>query len=262
MTEPTRTLLITGASSGIGFATALAFCRRGWNVAAVARRADRLTALVEDGRGLSGNILPLTADVTDREAMRRAIEATVTHFGRLDALVANAGIGQRGAVVEAEWAHLDAVLRTNLDGVYHTIRAGVPALRQSGGGQIVIISSVLATLIAPYYATYAASKAFTASFAASLRMELEDDRIGVTEMRVGRTATEFNARRLGSTDNAPKQSHKLVPVMTPEFVAEGIVRAVERRSKVVYLRWFDRMLAWGGVIAPGLMGKFSRAQYR
>lgn len=263
MNKTTRTVLITGASSGIGYATALAFARRGWNVAATARNTERLAGLVEEAGGLPGSILPIRADVADGAAMQGAVEQVMGRFGRLDVAVANAGVGQRGAVTEAEWAHIDTVLRTNIDGIYHTVRAAIPAMRQGGrGGQIVLISSVLATLIAPYYTTYTATKAFTASFAASLRMELEDDGIGVTEMRVGRTATAFNARRLGSTDVKPKSSHKLVPVMTPEFVAEGLVRAVERRSRVVYLRLFDRILAWGGVIAPGMMGRFSRGQYK
>ncbi|MBK8026618.1 MAG: SDR family NAD(P)-dependent oxidoreductase [Chloroflexi bacterium] len=247
MTELTRAVLITGASSGIGYATALTFARQGWNVAAIARRVERLASLAEAAIGFSGTILPLEADVTDREAVQRCVDQAVARFGRLDVVVANAGLGQRGAVAEAEWSHIEAVLRTNVEGVYHTIRAGIPAIRHTRG-QIVIITSVLATLIAPYYATYAATKAFKASLIASLRMELEEDGIAVTDMRVGRTATDFNANRLGSTSSAPKQSHKLVPVMTPEFVADGILRAVERRSRVVYLRWFDRMLAWGGLL--------------
>lgn len=262
MTEHTRTILITGASSGVGYACALAFARHGWNVAATARNAERLAGLADAAQGLTGTILPIPADVTDADAMRAAVEQTLARFGRLDALIANAGIGQRGAVASAEWSHLQTMLRTNIDGLYHSIRATIPAMKQSGGGQIVIISSVLATLIAPYYASYTASKAFAASLAASLRMELAEDHIGITDVRLGRTATEFNLRRLGSTDNSPKKSHRIVPVMTAEFAAEGIVRAVERRSKVVYLRLFDRILAWGGVLVPGLVGRFSRAQYK
>lgn len=262
MTQTTRTILITGASSGIGYASALAFAQHGWNVTATARNAERLAALATAADSLPGKILTIPADVTDAEAMRSVVEQTVARFGRLDAVIANAGVGQRGAVAEAQWTHIDTLLRTNLDGVYHTIQAAIPAMRQSGGGQIVIITSVLATLIAPYYATYTASKAFMASLVKSLRMELAEDNIGITDIRLGRTATEFNANRLGSTSSAPKKSHRLVPVMTPEFVAEGIVRAVDRRSKVVYLRLFDRLLAWGGFLAPGLMGRFSRAQYR
>lgn len=256
-----NTIFITGASSGIGYAAALAFARHGWNVLATGRTAERLAALEQDAVGLPGTVVTQTADVTDRASVDAAVAVCIERFGRLDVLLANAGVGQRGAVADAEWSHIETVLRTNIDGVYHSIRACVPALRQSRG-QIVIISSVLATLIAPYYTTYTASKAYVSSMAASLRMELSVDGIGVTDMRVGRTATEFNARRLGSTSSAPKKSHALVPVMTADFVAEGIVRAVRRRSRVVYLRLFDRLLAWAGAIVPDLIGRFSRAQYR
>ncbi|MDZ4770670.1 MAG: SDR family NAD(P)-dependent oxidoreductase [Chloroflexota bacterium] len=261
MNATKKTILITGASSGIGYATALAFAAQGWNVVATGRSADRLEVLAAEAAGLPGAVMTRTADVTDPASLHDAVASGLTRFGQLDALLANAGVGQRGAVVDAQWSHLETVLRTNIDGIYHSVRACVPALRQTRG-QIVIISSVLATLVAPYYTTYTASKAFSSSMAASLRMELSVDGIGVTDMRVGRTATEFNARRLGSESSEKKKSHRLVPVMSAEFVADRIVRAVERRSKVVYLRLFDRLLAWGGAVAPGLMGRFSRAQYK
>ncbi len=262
MTQTTRTILITGATSGIGRATALAFAARGWNVAAVGRNAEALTELATVTAQYPGVVLTLSADVTDSVAMQTAAAETVARFGALHAVIANAGVGQQGTVVEADWAHLDTMLRTNIDGVYHTIRATVPHMRQAGGGQIVIISSVLATLISPYYASYTASKAFVASFAKSLRMELANDHISVTDIRVGRTATAFNARRLGGSTAEKKRSLGIVPVMTPEFVAAGIVRAVERCPKVVYLRLFDRLLAWGGFLTPGLIGRFTGAQYK
>ena len=94
---------------------------------------------------------------------------------RLDALVANAGLGQRGPFADANWEDIEIVLRTNIDGVLHSIRAGVPAMRQSGGGQIVIISSVAGQVTIPYSATYGATKAFVSSLARSLRLELESD---------------------------------------------------------------------------------------
>jgi NADP-dependent 3-hydroxy acid dehydrogenase YdfG len=147
-----QVVLITGASSGIGYATALAFARRGTHVVATARRAERLSALADAINALPtphGDILPITADVTDAEAMNQAASQTLARFGRLDILIANAGLGQRGSLVDAPWDDLDVIVRTNIDGVLHSIRAAVPAMRQSGGGQIVIISSVAGQIAMP-----------------------------------------------------------------------------------------------------------------
>jgi short-subunit dehydrogenase len=259
MTTP-HVVLITGASSGIGYAAALAFARRGTHVVATARRAERLALLAQAVNALPtphGECLTVIADVTDADAMKAAVKHAIDRFGRLDALVANAGLGQRAALVESNWDDLQTVLRTNIDGVLHSIRAAVPAIKQSGGGQIVIISSVAAHVPMPYTATYGASKAFVSSLARSLRLELEADHIGVTDMLVGRTESEFNDKRLG----AGKHSSSL-PRMSAEKVANAIVRAVERRQKTVVLRPFDRLILLGNTLAPWLIGRLAKRQYR
>src|SRR5690606_7695475 len=116
--------------------------------------------------------LPLVADVTDAAAIQRAVGRALAEFNRLDVLVAGAGVGHRGALADAQWADLETVLRTNLDGVIHSIRAVVPAMRASGGGQIVLLSSILGPVPAPYAAAYSASKAALEALGRSLRGEL------------------------------------------------------------------------------------------
>jgi short-subunit dehydrogenase len=257
-----RVILITGASSGIGYAAALAFARRGWGVAALARRVDRLEALgaaVDALPAEHGELLPLEADVRDAAALGRAVEAALGCWGRLDVVVANAGLGQRGRLAEIAWDDIETVMRTNMDGVLHTIRAGIPALKATRG-QIVIISSVTAELTMPYTAVYAATKAFVSSIARALRLELENDGIAVTDMLVGRTSTEFNERRLGQTSNP--SGRRGLPVMTAEAVAEAIVAAVERRSKRVILRPFDRLLLLAHRLFPDFIGRLALKQYR
>lgn len=261
MNSGARVALITGASSGIGRAAALAFARQGVHVTGAARRADRLVALADEIAALPaphGDFLPISADVTDASALYGAVAQTVARFGRLDVLVANAGIGQRGALTDADWADIDTVLRTNIDGVLHSIRAAVPAMRQTGGGHIIIVSSVTFNLVSPHAATYAASKAFVSSLARSLRLELAPDHIQVTDILVGRTATEFNERRLG----AGKRTGEGVPTMPAERVAAVIVRAAERPGATMTVRFFDRLIVWASAIAPGLMGRLAARQYR
>jgi short-subunit dehydrogenase len=262
MAVSTRVVLITGASSGIGFAAALAFARRGWHVAALARRIDRLEALSVQVSALPaghGELLTLEADVRDAEALKRAIDAAVARWGRLDAVIANAGLGQRGALAESAWGDLETVMRTNMDGVLHTVQAGIPALRATRG-QIVIISSVVSELTTPYTAVYSATKAFVSSIARSLRLELEADGIGVTDMLVGRTQSEFNENRLGQTTQP--SGRRGIPVMTAEQVAEGIALAVERRRKRVILRPFDRLLLLAHRLFPEFIGRLALRQYR
>ncbi len=260
MTEA-RVVFITGASSGIGRASALAFVKAGYHVAGMARRADRLQTLADEITTLTvphGDFLPVVGDATQIDDASRAVSETVSRFGRLDILVANAGIGHRGAVIEANWHDLETLMRLNMDGVIHAIRACVPAMKQHSGGHIMTISSVASSMVSPYAATYAASKAFVSSLVASMRIELRKDNIKISDFLVGRTETEFNDVRLG--DGARKKSR--LPAMTAEQVADGLVRCAENPRNTVILRWFDRLIVWGNHWLPSLMGYFAARQYK
>jgi len=257
--------LITGASSGIGYEAALAFARAGVHVIACARRRERLIALQAAAASLSaphGEILIAEADVRSPEALAAAVEAGVTRFGRLDIIVANAGVGHRGAIADADWDDLDTVIRVNIDGVLHSVRAGVPAIRASGrGGAIILVSSVVANMTAPYAAVYSASKAFVSSIARSLRLELEPDRIAVIDLLVGRTETEFSDNRLGVPGHAARAPR--LPVMTGAYVAARMVQAVESGANcAVTLRWFDHLIVWANALVPDLIGRRALKQYR
>ncbi len=258
----TAVVFITGASSGIGRETALAFARAGYHVCGLARRHDRLEALgaeITDLPGPHGDFLAVAGDVRDAGAVEDAVRQTVDAFGRLDLLVANAGLGHSGAVVEADWEDLETVMRTNIDGVLHGIRACVPAMRAlAGGGQILIVSSIVAAVHTPYTATYAASKAFVSSLAGSLRLELEGDNIQVTDLLVGRTVTDFNVNRLGSI----KSGASSLPTIEADQVAEAIVRAARGRPRRVVFRFFDRLVLLGGILVPGIMARLAKRQYQ
>ena len=226
----------------------------------MARRPERLEKLRDEIAALPsphGEFLAAVGDVRESARVEEAVERTLERFGRLDVLVANAGIGQHGAVVEANWDHIETVLRTNIDGVLHSVRACLPAMRNSGGGHILIVSSVVAGVHTPYTATYAASKAFVSSLAGSLRLELEDDNVAVTDVLVGRTHSEFNQHRLGSS----AEVRGGLPTMSAEEAAAALVRAAERRPRRVILRFFDRLILAGGVIAPVIMARLAKRQY-
>lgn len=253
-----QVVFVTGASSGIGYATALAFAQQGYCVAGTARDAARMSALGAEIASIEGSeLLALTADVRDADAVCRAVDETVAHFGRIDVVVANAGVGHRGSIVEAAWEDVDTLLRTNIDGVLHTLRAAVPHLRKQGSGHIVTVSSVVFNMTVPYAAYYAASKAFTSSIARSLRLELEADNIRVTDMIVGRTDTNFDRNRLGG-----RRSGGSIPSMTPDAVAVAILNAVNKNKKTVTLRLFDRLMVLANVLLPEVIGRVALRQYK
>ena len=255
-----RVILITGASSGIGWAAALAFARSGYRVCGFARRAERLEALrieVEALESPHGDLLPVAGDVRNPQDVAAAVERVMEHLGRLDILVANAGVGHQGAVADAEWDDLQTVLQTNIDGVMHSVRAAVPVMRAGGGGHIMIITSVVSGVHTPYTATYSASKAFVSSLAGSLRLELADDNIAVTDVLVGRTVTEFNQSRLGSRH----ANRGGLPTKTADDVAAALVKAAERKPRHLILSLFDRLILAGGVMLPGVMARLARRQY-
>jgi len=126
------------------------------------------------------------------------------------------------------------------------------------GGQILIVSSIVAAVHTPYTATYAASQAFVSSLAGSLRLELEDDDIQVTDLLVGRTLTDFNVNRRGPI----KGGASGLPTMGADQVAEAIVRAARRRRKRVVFRFFDRLVLLGGMLVPGVMARLAKRQYQ
>lgn len=256
-----RAVLITGASSGIGRACAVAFARAGYGVCGFARNDEKLESLGAEIANLpagNGGYLSVVGDVRRADDVEAAVARAVQRFGRLDVLVANAGVGYSGTVVDAEWDDLQTVIDTNISGVLHGIRAVAPQMRAQGGGHIMIVSSVVARVHTPYTAVYSASKAFVSSLAGALRLEIEDDNIQVTDLLVGRTATDFSANRLGPV----RKTMSGLPTQSAEDVADAIVRAARRKPKRLAFSCFDRLALWGGVLAPGLMARAAKKQYQ
>lgn len=162
-----RTLFITGASSGYGKATAQYFLDHGWNVVATMRKPDASLF-----KGAEGRLQVLPLDVTNADSINSAFTQATARFGRLDAVVNNAGIGLLGAFEATSDALLREIFETNTFGVMSVCRAAIPHLRQQGGGALINVTSSTAIAPMPLVAVYAASKWAVEGFTESLSHEL------------------------------------------------------------------------------------------
>lgn len=248
-----RTLIVTGASSGIGRALALAAAREGHRLVLVARRAERLEAIAGEIRASGGQCATLAADVTTRDAPARIVETAVRDFGRIDVLVNNAGRGAYGALLEQSDSAIDAQWQLNVAAPLRVTRAALPHLEASGG-QVLFVGSGVARIPLPQGGAYALAKAALRAAAVQLRRELRARGIAVTYVDPGVVATEFH-----STLNVERQR---ALVVSPERVARAILRGIRRRSAVVNaVGWQTAFAALGefsGTLAdPIVVGAFT-----
>ena len=167
-----RVIAITGASAGIGRATALRLARDGAAVAICARRADRLDAVAAEIAAAGGQALPIVADVTRADDMDALVARTVERFGRLDVMMCNAGFGIAGAIDDITPAQMQKLMDVNYIGTYHAARAALPVFRRQRSGHVIIVSSIVGKRGVPYMGAYSATKFAQVGLAECLRSEL------------------------------------------------------------------------------------------
>lgn len=191
--DVSRSIFITGASSGIGEGVAVEFARRGYSVAVAARRAEQLERLAARLASLgAARVLVAAVDVTDHDSIRSELARAAREFGRLDVVVANAGVGYSTPAGRGRLEQVQATIETNLLGAIATIEFALPLLREQGGGQIVAITSVSAVRGLPTMGAYAASKAGLHRYLQALRAEVRHEPITVTELAPGYIDTAIN----------------------------------------------------------------------
>ena len=192
--ETSPVVLITGASAGIGQATAQLFVERGWRVAATMRNPSDGAALAEHQRVM---VLPL--DVTDPASVEAAIAATLEHFGQIDVVVNNAGYGLFGPFETATDAQIRRQFATNVDGVFAVTRAVLPAMRRQGSGTIINVASLGGLITLPFFSLYHATKFAVVGFTESLSFELAPLGIRAKVIAPGGVGTNFAGRSLART---------------------------------------------------------------
>ena len=230
MTQPAPMVLITGASSGIGQALALACLQRGWRVALLARRQDLLQQWVQalPITVSAGQTCVLGADVGDADSMVQAAAQCLAQMGLPDVVIANAGISL--GVDTAEREDLDVfeqVLRTNTLGVAHTFHPFIRAMQSRGHGKLVGIASVAGIRGLPGHAAYCASKSAVISYCESLRGELRNSGVKVITLAPGYIATPLTARN----------RYPMPFLMSAEAFAQAALRCIEQGVSYKVIPW-------------------------
>lgn len=235
MDHETRSLVgtviaITGASSGIGRATARELVSLGAKVAITARRGDRLREL-EDELGAE-NVVSVVGDIALAETNNELVDAAVTRFGHLDSFVATAGIGMYGGILDNSDDELSDMIDANFTGTVWGVRAAVPKMVDAGGGDIVIIASVAGIRGGGNEAVYAGTKAAQIVFAGALDREVREKGIRVTSIAPAAVKTEFAIGK-GRTEG----DEWLDDVMMPEDVAAAVASTLQQPRRLRTILW-------------------------
>jgi NAD(P)-dependent dehydrogenase (short-subunit alcohol dehydrogenase family) len=254
-----KTILITGASSGIGLTTALYFAERGWNVAATMRDTSKANPALRNPQ-----ISLFTLDVTNADSIARAIADTLNRYEKIDVLLNNAGYGLFGPIEALAGQQIQQQFATNLFGLIGVTQGILPAMREAGEGLIINISSIVGQFALPYASTYVATKFAVEGLSESMRYELEPFRIRVKMVEPGSIVTEFGkgSKQIAVSDPYRSSMNKFLTVFAkgnstgakPEEVAKVIYRAANDSSnRLRYLAkpgpffWMNRILpdaAW------------------
>jgi 3-oxoacyl-[acyl-carrier protein] reductase len=240
--EPGTRALVTGASRGIGRATATALAARGARVGLVARRREGLEEVAAE---VGGDAVVLPADIADRDSIAASVEEFAAEAGGLDVLVANAGIAHYAPFTELEVERAEEMVRINLLGTLYTLKAALPHMLDNASGHVVVVASGASLRAFPWAATYGATKSAQAQFAGALRHELSGTGVSVSTVFPGEIATDLHAHE---RDRMPDwyRADRAIP---PADVAAAIVTAVEEDARTAYVPGIVRLLGLNG-IAP------------
>jgi uncharacterized protein len=237
-----RVVVVTGASAGIGEATAVAFARQGAKVVLAARRLDRLEDLATRIERAGGHALAMKIDVTDHDQLERLPGIVKEAYGPTDVLVNNAGIPGGGRFADLSYEQIERIVRVNLLAVIECTRAFLPGMQRRRRGHVVNVASLAGRFAAPGASVYSATKHGVVAFSESLHYEVEPDGVLVTSVNPGFVATEG----FPQTDLDPRL------VMDVDRVADAIVRVVRRGIAPEYSipRWAGSLQAFRVLTPP------------
>lgn len=250
-----KVVLITGASQGIGAASASAFRRRGALLALTGRSEQRL----RDAAGPAD--LAVAGDITDAGFRAELVQQTLSRFGRIDILVNNAGAGLYTPTWQVEDAQLRALFELNVFAPISLTSLVVPSMRERRGGMIVNLSSIAGKVTLPWFTLYCASKYAVSAFSDGLRMELKRDGIHVMAVCPGYVRTAFQENVLSAQPPEAIRRHQQMAIPAAEC-AGAIVRGVERDAATVVTPWVGRLLIAAARLMPGMIESRLEKIYR
>jgi NAD(P)-dependent dehydrogenase (short-subunit alcohol dehydrogenase family) len=246
-----QTVIVTGASSGIGRATARQFGARGAVVVLVARGRASLEETAAEARAAgAAEVVVCPADVTDEDAVRAVVDSALARFGRLDAVVHAAQVMAYGRIEEVPAKVFEAVVDTALHGTANVARAVLPVFRQQEAGSLVVVSSLLGSIAAPQLGSYVAAKWGQLGLVRVLQQEVRDaPGVSVSAVTPGGVNTPIYAQGasyMGSTGRPPP------PVYSPERVARTVVGAVDRPRRQAQAGVLNVLITAGFRLLPGV----------
>ncbi|MFK7768378.1 MAG: SDR family NAD(P)-dependent oxidoreductase [Mariniblastus sp.] len=247
-----KRVIITGASSGIGWHLAKQMAAEGAQVVACARRSDRLDDLAAEIKTAGGICLTFAGDVTSPDIRKRLLETCANQLGGLDILINNAGVGAMGRFDEADDERLRKVFEVNFFAIAELIRESLPLLKSGKEPIIVNMSSVLAHRAAPLKSEYCASKFALHGFSDSIRAELSKDGVDLLLVSPSTTDSEFFDQAI--EDNT-KKDWKSRGSMPPETVASKTIRAIKKNKHEIILTHGGRFIVWMDRLIPGIANR-------
>jgi short-subunit dehydrogenase/dTDP-4-dehydrorhamnose reductase len=257
-----QVVVVTGASRGIGEATAREFARHGARVVLVGRDAALLDRVQADLRAQGQEAIAVVADVRHEQQVAAFVKAAMDTWGRIDVLVNNAGVTTIAPLAATDVADIHNVLDVNLVGTILCTRLVLPHMIAQGSGHIVNVSSILGKRAVPRQAVYSASKSAILGFSEALRVELAPHRIGITTVVPSSTRTDMNAQA-SAGEGGIKQVIRERFMQTPEDVARQIVAATLKRKREIVLSLPGKLVAMANAMTPGVLDQvFARLERR
>jgi NAD(P)-dependent dehydrogenase (short-subunit alcohol dehydrogenase family) len=248
-----RSIVITGASDGIGRSLAVTLARQGARLVLAARSLEGLNRAVQECEQAGGKALAVPTDVTDPAACQALVDKAVAWAGGIDVFVNNAGISFRARLEDvSDLSVFDHVMRVNYLGAVYCTRAALAHLRKSRG-LVVAVSSLQGLTGFPGYSAYAASKHAMQGFFDSLRIELRGSGVDVLVVSPGAVATDIGLRSLGGDGKPRGEQSRTDESMSVEECSRQIARAMASRRRELVMTGQARLLRWLKLIAPGFV---------
>ena len=226
-----KVIIITGASSGIGEATALLLAEQGAKVVLGARRADRLEALATRITNMGGEVAYAPTDVRRRDDLSNLVKLACEQYGKLDVLVNNAGVMPISPLDDLRVEEWEEMIDVNIKGVLYGIAAALPVFRKQGSGHFVNLASTAAYLVVPTMSVYAGTKVAVRTISEGLRQEA-GDQLRVTIISPGMTRTNFAEAMTNPEVKARLEERRDKTAMPPDAIARAIVFAIEQPANI------------------------------